>query len=971
MRCLRRISSAVDQGLTSLYRSLGRFIARRPWAVITITVAVALACAVGFIRFTVEEDAEKLYTPQNAPSFEDKAYVDAYYPSDSLSVKLLSLSTQDGGNVLTKEHLLEHLRAYTLATTQTVETKGVKYAYADVCDTVSEQSTECRVDSVLAFWNYNETALKSDPNILATLNRRDAALDYLGRPVNLNWVLGGVRRDASGAVVAAECLQSVLFMKYGSEFDDAEDSPTVVYQERIVEVCYDGWSSAILAQYVSCDAAVGRESTDAINRDVSRLTVGYVLLIIYTLVVLWRNSWAYQKVHVALGSFIAIGMGIAASFGMLSGFGLEFNFVCQVLPFLLVGVGVDNTFVIVSNYFDQDPDAPIEHRLGEALALAGSSITVSCMTNVIAFAVGTYTSLEALLSFSVYASIGVLMVFIFQVTAFPAFLALDARRELRKRLGAGGCGGCCVAPCCCQSDPVAEQLQHGSNGWTLESNIYKHNHDGAAGNALEPTANSPPTPHGPPKRSGSSTPSANASTGDLNVKVSVRPPSPDSMKQQAFVNEAPAPASSPRDFSTPTITCWGKRVFNPHDDQLSTKIIARWLPRVSLALWGKVLVIVLECVFLGFAIYGCTKVYQDFNFREMFVPEGNWLHEAFQVEDRYFGGEKVPVAAYTRLPNDGRDYFYYQDQLAALGQKLGSDPYITDVPPVNSWYDDYQKWLNSSAYAGQLVNGRAPNETAFNGWLKEWLRTDGRASAGNIVLNATTGRIVSTRFPAFTKDVVDGAWAIKCVDSTRDTVTAAAPDLNTIAFGYSYTFWDGFRSITFSTITNVIIAAAAVFLVTLLLLADVLAALVVGCMVVLCDVGVLGSMHYLGLTFNSVTCIVLVLAVGISVDYSAHVMRAFLVSTGTRQERAHKALVEIGGAVWNGAITTFLAVLPMAAAEHYIFTTVFQMFAILILLSIWHGVVLLPVLCSFAGPASYRDQDSSQHGKKDAVVEMA
>ncbi len=61
-------------------------------------------------------------------------------------MKLLSLSTQqDGGNVLTKEHLLEHLRAYKLATTQTVETKGVKYDYVEVCDKVSEQSTECRV----------------------------------------------------------------------------------------------------------------------------------------------------------------------------------------------------------------------------------------------------------------------------------------------------------------------------------------------------------------------------------------------------------------------------------------------------------------------------------------------------------------------------------------------------------------------------------------------------------------------------------------------------------------------------------------------------------------------------------------------------------------------------------------------------------------------------------------------------------
>ncbi len=52
------------------------------------------------------------------------------------------------------------------------------------------------------------------------------------------------------------------------------------------------------------------------------------------------------------------------------------------------------------------------------------------------------------------------------------------------------------------------------------------------------------------------------------------------------------------------------------------------------------------------------------------MPQGNWLHKAFKVEERYFGGEKVPVAAYTRETRDGRDYFYYQDQLKALSEAL-------------------------------------------------------------------------------------------------------------------------------------------------------------------------------------------------------------------------------------------------------------------------------------------------------------
>ncbi|GLI67802.1 hypothetical protein VaNZ11_012090 [Volvox africanus] len=983
MKCLRRISSAVDRGLTNFYRSLGRLIARRPWLVIFICTAVTAACLVGFLRFEVEDDAEKLYTPQNAPSFKDKEYVDANYPSESLSVKILCLDrAQSGGSVLTKEALLEHLRAYKLITSQVVAVKGKSYTWSDVCDTGSGNNTRCRVESILQFWEFNETTLLSDPDVIRTVNGGTIA-DWQGLPLSLDWVMGGVDRNATGAVTRAEVFQTVFYIRIIEDSvtkldGEGEGSVAFKWQERITEVAYDKWSSAVVAQYVSCDGAVGRESTKAINRDIGRLSIGYILLITYTIIALWRNSWAYQKAHVALASFLAIGMGIGMDIGLLGGLGLKFNFVCQVLPFLLVGVGVDNTFIIISNYFDQDPDAPIEYRMGEALGLAGSSITVSCMTNVIAFAVGTYTSLEALLSFSVYASIGTLLVFVFQVTIFPAFLTLDARRELRTRLGVGCPGFGCVAPGCCVAEPAADQLTRGNNGWSFGTNTYKHDSAGptmassyptqvtALGDpsttsttttATATTAKPPPPPLMPINRAGSG---AMGSVPDVAVKVMIRPPSASDQQQQQ--QEAVAP---PRDFSTPVIVpCCGRRVFDPHEDQLSTRIVARWLPALSLNRYGKIMVVVLECVMLGFAIYGCTKVYMDFNFRELFVPHGNWLHKAFQVEDQYFGGEKVPVAVYTRATRDGRDYFYYQDQLLQISEAFKTNKYITNVPAVSSWYVNYQTWLNGS-YASQLTNGRAPNETAFNSWLQKWLSTDGRGFSHNVLINANTGRIVGSRIDGFTKDVEDGSWAVKCVDSTRAAVEAAAPDLDPIAFGFSYTFWDGFRTIAFSTVTNVIIAGAAVFLVTMILLADVVASLIVGTMVVLSDVGVFGFMHYANLQFNSVTCIVLVLAVGIAVDYSAHVMRAFLVSTGTRQERAHKALIEIGGAVWNGAMTTFLAVLPMAAAEHYIFTTIFKMFAVLILLSIWHGIVLLPVLMSWIGPLPYRDADQQGGGEEE------
>jgi hypothetical protein len=48
------------------------------------------------------------------------------------------------------------------------------------------------------------------------------------------------------------------------------------------------------------------------------------------------------------------------------------------------------------------------------------------------------------------------------------------------------------------------------------------------------------------------------------------------------------------------------------------------------------------------------------------------------------------------------------------------------------------------------------------------------------------------------------------------------------------------------------------------------------------------------------------------------------------------------------------------------------MWSILVAVAVWHGLVLLPVINSWIGPASYRAQEgdeeaSSQHGGKDAA----
>lgn len=79
-----------------------------------------------------------------------------------------------------------------------------------------------------------------------------------------------------------------------------------------------------------------------------------------------------------------------------------------------------------------------------------------------------------------------------------------------------------------------------------------------------------------------------------------------------------------------------------------------------------------------------------------------------------------------------------------------------------------------------------------------------------------------------------------------------------------------------------------------------------------------GLMWAMGLYFNMVTEICIVLAVGIAVDYSVHIAHSFLIERGDKKERVLAALQNIGGEVFCGAATSFLAIMGLWFTTTYV-----------------------------------------------------
>ena len=131
-------------------------------------------------------------------------------------------------------------------------------------------------------------------------------------------------------------------------------------------------------------------------------------------------------------------LGSVFCLGVCSACGLMFTQLHNVLPFLMLGIGIDDMFVLVQSYENltkEELKLSLEERFGKALSYAGMAVSVTSVTNIVAFMLGATTVIPALRSFCLFCSIGILAIFIYTLTFFTACMVLDQRRIDERRDG--------------------------------------------------------------------------------------------------------------------------------------------------------------------------------------------------------------------------------------------------------------------------------------------------------------------------------------------------------------------------------------------------------------------------------------------------------------------------------------------------------------------------------------------------------
>ena len=93
-------------------------------------------------------------------------------------------------------------------------------------------------------------------------------------------------------------------------------------------------------------------------------------------------------------------------------------------------------FVIIQAFKQLEPPKDkneLPSKIAKTLTNSGVSITVTSLTDLLAFVVGSTTTVPALKSFCIFCGLGIFVVYIYQITWFTAWLVIDQRRMLANR----------------------------------------------------------------------------------------------------------------------------------------------------------------------------------------------------------------------------------------------------------------------------------------------------------------------------------------------------------------------------------------------------------------------------------------------------------------------------------------------------------------------------------------------------------
>ncbi|CAI5439952.1 unnamed protein product [Caenorhabditis angaria] len=211
-----------------------------------------------------------------------------------------------------------------------------------------------------------------------------------------------------------------------------------------------------------------------------------------------------------------------------------------------------------------------------------------------------------------------------------------------------------------------------------------------------------------------------------------------------------------------------------------------------------------------------------------------------------------------------------------------------------------------------------------------------------------TGRhfIKTFRFMIGMRDISTTTKQTEATNTFRE-IASRFERYNVTTYMPLWLFTDQYALVVPNTLQDIVVAVSCMLLISAVLIPEPVCSFWVAVTIASIDLGVLGFMTLWDVNLDAISMITIIMSVGFSVDYSAHITYAYVISKeSTTTKRVCDALGDLGWPVAQGAMSTILAVSVLADVPAYMIVTFFKTVFLAISIGFAHGLVFLPLMLS-------------------------
>ncbi|XP_044075370.1 patched domain-containing protein 3 [Siniperca chuatsi] len=824
-------TDCIERLLRISFEMMGHFIGSHPWWFLIAPLLLSTSLGSGFylLKDRMSNNIEQQFTPVDGQAKTERKYIQETFPGNDSMFSRLRLST-DGNyatliatsdrDILTVESLQDILDLDFKVRSMVVQFDNQSFEYADVCAEVRES---CTSNDILDIIGYNA-------NNIDTVNLTFPWYYSDFRSFSLYLSLGSVKLYKESSVVeSAKAIQLHYYLRGDNK------TKTDLWLESFINSVSKISSTSIQVAY-STSMSMQWEFKKSPASVIHLFSITYAIAITFSIISCWRSDNVRTKVWVASCGVLSTGLALLSGFGALLLLDQPFVMTAASCPFMILGIGLDDMFIMISCWqrtrvLDSVPD-----RLADTYKEAAVSISITTLTDALALFLGYSSPFGSVQSFCLYAGISVCFCYLYSVTFLGACMALNGQREAENK------------------------------HWFTCSKIPE----------------------------------------DL-------------------------PSRNSKAFS---ICCVGgsyDRITGKEETGPMSHIFEQFYGPFLTHKLMKACVLVIYAGYLAVSIYGFFILKEGLDIRNLALDD-SYIINYYNNQRQHFSEYSCNVMVAVKQP-----FLYWdEDERKHLHSCISNFESLYFVNGTFAWFLSFLQYANATNLninSQEAFHTHLPHFLELNSMFKQDinLTADNEIQASRFfiqTLNKTT-----------VKDMMTGL---------RNTAEECPVEL--LVYHPTFIYFDQYTVIMDNTIQTILAAVIVMLVVSLILIPNPLCSVWVAFAICSVIVGVTGFMALWGVNLDSISMINLVMCIGFSVDFSAHISYSFVSSPKSDvNEKAMDALAHLGYPILQGALSTILGVAVLSMSGSYIFRTFFKIVFLVITFGLLHGLGFIPVFLTLFG----------------------